>query len=191
MLNPATEEAIGTVGDADRADLDEALEAAAKGFKIGARWRRSTAPRSCAKRQRSCASEPTTIGPLLTLEQGKTLAEAEDGGHGGRRHHRLVCRRGQRAYGRMILRAPLRHLPARDQRAGRSVAAFTPRNFPINQVVRKLSAGLAAGCSIIVKAPEETPAHQRTDPRLRRRRCARWRGTEPGLPGTRPEFRTI
>jgi succinate-semialdehyde dehydrogenase/glutarate-semialdehyde dehydrogenase len=38
------------------------------------------------------------------------------------------------------------------------VAAFTPWNFPINQVVRKLSAGLAAGCSIIVKAPEETPA---------------------------------
>jgi acyl-CoA reductase-like NAD-dependent aldehyde dehydrogenase len=37
------------------------------------------------------------------------------------------------------------------------VAAFTPWNFPINQVVRKLPA-LAAGCSIIVKAPEETPA---------------------------------
>jgi succinate-semialdehyde dehydrogenase/glutarate-semialdehyde dehydrogenase len=38
------------------------------------------------------------------------------------------------------------------------VAAFSPWNFPINQVVRKLSAALAAGCSIIVKAPEETPA---------------------------------
>ena len=38
------------------------------------------------------------------------------------------------------------------------VAAFTPWNFPINQVVRKLSAALAAGCPIIVKAPEETPA---------------------------------
>jgi succinate-semialdehyde dehydrogenase/glutarate-semialdehyde dehydrogenase len=38
------------------------------------------------------------------------------------------------------------------------VAAFTPWNFPINQVVRKLSAAVATGCSIIVKAPEETPA---------------------------------
>src|SRR5690554_4168912 len=38
------------------------------------------------------------------------------------------------------------------------VAAFTPWNFPINQVVRKLSAALGAGCSIIVKAPDETPA---------------------------------
>ena len=38
------------------------------------------------------------------------------------------------------------------------VAAFTPWNFPINQIVRKLSAAVATGCSIIVKAPEETPA---------------------------------
>jgi len=38
------------------------------------------------------------------------------------------------------------------------VAAFTPWNFPLNQVVRKLSAAVATGCSIIVKAPEETPA---------------------------------
>jgi hypothetical protein len=38
------------------------------------------------------------------------------------------------------------------------VAAFTPWNFPINQVVRKIGAALAAGCSVIVKAPEETPA---------------------------------
>ena len=38
------------------------------------------------------------------------------------------------------------------------VAAFTPWNFPINQVVRKMAAALASGCSMIVKAPEETPA---------------------------------
>jgi succinate-semialdehyde dehydrogenase/glutarate-semialdehyde dehydrogenase len=38
------------------------------------------------------------------------------------------------------------------------VAAFTPWNFPINQAVRKASAALAAGCSIIIKGPEETPA---------------------------------
>src|SRR6187401_3048991 len=38
------------------------------------------------------------------------------------------------------------------------VAAFTPWNFPINQVVRKVCAALSTGCSIIVKAPEETPA---------------------------------
>jgi len=38
------------------------------------------------------------------------------------------------------------------------VAAFTPWDFPINQIVRKLGAALASGCSFLVKAPEETPA---------------------------------
>jgi succinate-semialdehyde dehydrogenase / glutarate-semialdehyde dehydrogenase len=38
------------------------------------------------------------------------------------------------------------------------VAAFSPWNFPINQAVRKISAALAAGCSIIIKGPEDTPA---------------------------------
>jgi succinate-semialdehyde dehydrogenase/glutarate-semialdehyde dehydrogenase len=65
---------------------------------------------------------------------------------------------GRRAYGRVI--------PARAQGIYQlvlrepvgPVAAFTPWNFPINQVVRKLSAAVATGCSIIVKAPEETPA---------------------------------
>jgi succinate-semialdehyde dehydrogenase/glutarate-semialdehyde dehydrogenase len=65
---------------------------------------------------------------------------------------------GRRAYGRVI---PPRvegiyQLSLREPVG--PVAAFTPWNFPINQAVRKLSAALAAGCSIIVKAPEETPA---------------------------------
>ena len=59
VLNPATEETIGTVAHAGRADLDEALEAAAKGFKVWRAWRRSTAARSCARRPRSCANATT------------------------------------------------------------------------------------------------------------------------------------
>src|SRR5450631_2383864 len=64
----------------------------------------------------------------------------------------------KRAYGRVIpARGPGIYQIAIKEPVG-PVAAFTPWNFPINQVVRKISAGLAAGCSIIVKAPEETPA---------------------------------
>ena len=59
VLNPATEEEIGTVAHAEQADLDEALEAAASGFKAGARCRPSSAARSCARRPTSCASAPT------------------------------------------------------------------------------------------------------------------------------------
>jgi succinate-semialdehyde dehydrogenase/glutarate-semialdehyde dehydrogenase len=64
----------------------------------------------------------------------------------------------RRAYGRVIpARAEGVYQLVIKEPVG-PVAAFTPWNFPINQVVRKLSCALAAGCSIIVKAPEETPA---------------------------------
>ena len=64
----------------------------------------------------------------------------------------------RRAYGRVIpARAEGVYQLVVKEPVG-PVAAFTPWNFPINQVVRKLSGALAAGCSIIVKAPEETPA---------------------------------
>ena len=71
---------------------------------------------------------------------------------------------GRRTYGRVIpARADGVYQLVVKEPVG-PVAAFTPWNFPINQVVRKLSAALAAGCSIIVKAPEETPASlRRTD----------------------------
>jgi succinate-semialdehyde dehydrogenase/glutarate-semialdehyde dehydrogenase len=65
---------------------------------------------------------------------------------------------GMRVYGRVV---PSRNLAARQlvlKDPVGPVAAFTPWNFPINQAVRKISGALATGCSIIVKAPEETPA---------------------------------
>src|SRR5690606_403181 len=65
---------------------------------------------------------------------------------------------GQRVYGRIVpARNPAAHQMVLKDPVG-VVAAFTPWNFPINQVVRKLGAALAAGCAVIVKAPEETPA---------------------------------
>ncbi len=65
---------------------------------------------------------------------------------------------GRRVYGRIV---PPRNLAVQQmvlKEPVGPVAAFTPWNFPINQVVRKVCAALATGCSIIVKAPEETPA---------------------------------
>ncbi len=158
VLNPATEEFIGTVAHADRADLDEALEAAAKGFKI---WR-AVAPFDRCKIMRKAAAimreRNDEIGPLLTLEQGKTLAEAKMEAMAAADIIEWFAEEAKRAYGRVIpARGPGIYQIAIKEPVG-PVAAFTPWNFPINQVVRKISAGLAAGCSIIVKAPEETPA---------------------------------
>ncbi|MGD0434655.1 MAG: NAD-dependent succinate-semialdehyde dehydrogenase, partial [Acetobacteraceae bacterium] len=99
-----------------------------------------------------------TIAPYLTQEQGKPLPEARGEVLAGADVIDWFAEEARRTYGRVI--------PARAQGIYQlvvkepvgPVAAFTPWNFPINQVVRKLSIALAAGCSIIVKAPEETPA---------------------------------
>ena len=158
VLNPATEETIGTVAHADRADLDEALDAAAKGFKV---WR-AVAPFDRCKIMRKAAAimreRNDEIAPLLTMEQGKTLAEAKMEAMAAADVIEWFAEEAKRAYGRVIpARGPGIYQIAIKEPVG-PVAAFTPWNFPINQVVRKISAGLAAGCSIIVKAPEETPA---------------------------------
>ncbi|WP_137176397.1 NAD-dependent succinate-semialdehyde dehydrogenase [Roseomonas sp. AR75] len=158
VINPATEEVIGQVAHASKNDLDEALDAAAKGF---AAWKkvsafdRSKLMRKAADILRSRADETAR---LMTLEQGKPLPEAKMEVMAAADIIDWFAEEARRAYGRVV--------PARGEGIYQlvvkepvgPVAAFTPWNFPINQVVRKLSAAVATGCSIIVKAPEETPA---------------------------------
>jgi succinate-semialdehyde dehydrogenase/glutarate-semialdehyde dehydrogenase len=158
VLNPATEENVGTVAHADKSDLDEAVAAAEKGFKA---WRaissyeRSKVMRKAADLMRERAE---TIATLMTMEQGKIFAEAKIETMASADIIEWFAEEGRRTYGRMIpARVPGVYQMAIKDPVG-VVAAFTPWNFPINQVVKKLAAALAAGCSIIVKAPEETPA---------------------------------
>jgi succinate-semialdehyde dehydrogenase / glutarate-semialdehyde dehydrogenase len=158
VLNPATEEVIGTVAHAGKDDLDEALDAAAKGFSVWKKvsaYDRSKLMRKAADILRSRNEE---IATLMTLEQGKPLAEAKMEAMAAADIIDWFAEEARRAYGRVV--------PARGEGIYQlvvkepvgPVAAFTPWNFPINQVVRKMSAAVATGCSIIVKAPEETPA---------------------------------
>jgi succinate-semialdehyde dehydrogenase/glutarate-semialdehyde dehydrogenase len=158
VVNPATGETIGTVAHARRADLDRALEAAEKGFKVWSRvsaFDRSKVMRKAADILRERADR---IAPLLTMEQGKPLDQAKGEILAGAEVIDWFAEEAKRAYGRVIpARGPGIYQLVVKEPVG-PVAAFTPWNFPINQVVRKLSAALAAGCSIIVKAPEETPA---------------------------------
>ncbi|HZF76307.1 MAG TPA: NAD-dependent succinate-semialdehyde dehydrogenase [Acetobacteraceae bacterium] len=158
VLNPATEEVIGTVAHAGRDDLDEALDAAARGF---AAWRRVSAY-DRAKLMRKAAdilrSRADAVARLMTLEQGKPLPEAKMETLAAADIIDWFAEEARRAYGRVIpARAEGVYQLVVKEPVG-PVAAFTPWNFPINQVVRKLSAAVATGCSIIVKAPEETPA---------------------------------
>lgn len=159
VFNPATGQEIGRVSHAARADLDKALAALQEGFEI---WRdmapikRSRIMRRAAGLMRERAD---SIARLLTMEQGKPLVEARAealaaaeiiewfADEGLRVYGRIVPSRGNLALRQMVLKDPVG-----------PVAAFAPWNFPINQVVRKVAPALAAGCSILVKAPEETPA---------------------------------
>jgi len=158
VLNPANEDVIGTVAHATKPDLDAALEAADRGFKA---WRKVSAfERSKLLRKAAdlLRTRADAIARLMTMEQGKPLGEAKAEIIGGADTIDWFAEEARRTYGQVI--------PARGEGIYQltmkepvgPVAAFTPWNFPINQIVRKLAASLAAGCSIIVKAPEETPA---------------------------------
>jgi succinate-semialdehyde dehydrogenase / glutarate-semialdehyde dehydrogenase len=158
VLNPATGDPIGKVAHADRADLDRALAAAAKGFQA---WRKLSAydrykiMRKAADNLRARMDEVATI---LTTEQGKPLAEAKGETMLAPDLIDWFAEEGRRTYGSTIpARADGIQQLVFKEPVG-PVAAFTPWNFPINQAVRKISCALASGCSIIIKGPEETPA---------------------------------
>ena len=158
VANPATGQTIGHVAHATVADLDAALDAAQKGF---AAWRnipaveRANTMRKAAGLLRERAE---AIARLMTQEQGKPLSEARVEVLAGAAIIEWFADEGMRVYGRIV---PSRNLAAQQlvlKEPVGPVAAFTPWNFPINQIVRKLGAALATGCSFLVKAPEETPA---------------------------------
>ena len=158
VFNPATGLEIGRVAHAGIPDLDRALAAAQKGFEV---WRDVPAIERAKTMRRAAAlmrERAADIGAVLTQENGKPLPEAKGEAMAAADIIEWFADEGMRVYGRIVPSRSLavRQLVLKDPVG--PVAAFTPWNFPINQVVRKLSAALASGCSMLVKAPEETPA---------------------------------
>lgn len=158
VTNPSTLEVLGHLPHASTADLDRALAAAAKAFET---WRhsspmlRSEILRKAGQLSRERAQE---IGRNMTLDQGKPLAEAVGEVVACADHtdwHAEECRR---IYGRVITpRSPnVRQMVLREP-IGVCVA-FTPWNFPYNQAIRKICAAIGAGCTIILKGPEDSPS---------------------------------
>ena len=158
VINPANGQTLGQLPLASQADLDTALQAAQTAFQS---WRhsspleRSAILRKVAELSRERAQE---IGRNLTLDQGKPLAESVGEILSCADHadwHAEECRR---IYGRVI--------PARNPKVRQMVlrepigvcAAFTPWNFPYNQAIRKICAAIGAGCTIILKGPEDSPS---------------------------------
>lgn len=155
--DPATEEIVAELPLATAAELDQALQAAAQGFRA---WRavsvydRAEVIRKAADTMRARAAE---IARTLTIEQGKPLTEAETEVRFAADVVAWYAEEGRRAYGRVV---PGRNTAARQlviKEPVGPVAAFTPWNFPATTPARKIGGALAAGCSIILKPSEETP----------------------------------
>ncbi len=158
VVNPATEAEIGRLALVSEKELEEAVQAADQGFKV---WRKVPALERSKIMRKAAAllrERAETIAAIMTMEQGKPLAEARMETLGAADTIEWFAEEARRTYGRIIpsRSAQVRNVVLREPVG--PVAAFTPWNFPINQAVRKVSAALAAGCSIVLKGPEETPA---------------------------------
>src|SRR5258708_30700790 len=157
VLNPADDSVLGTVPHATRADLDAALEAAEKGFKVWSRPPPAKRAEIILKAAQLMGERIEELAVAMPLEQGKPIAQS-------RLETLRACeiiewdaQEGRRIYGRIIPSEPgMRHSVLR-QPIG-VVAAFSPWNFPTSAPARKVGGALSAGCSIILKASEETPA---------------------------------
>jgi succinate-semialdehyde dehydrogenase/glutarate-semialdehyde dehydrogenase len=157
VVNPATGETIGQLAHAQTPDLDRALAAAEKGFAV---WRRMAAyDRSKIMRRAAeiLRSRVDSIAVLMTMEQGKPVGEAKIETAFSADIIEWFAEESRRAYGRVVPSRAEGVMQLVLKEPVGPVAAFTPWNFPINQANRKICGALAAGCSIIVKGPEETP----------------------------------
>ncbi|MCI5112301.1 MAG: NAD-dependent succinate-semialdehyde dehydrogenase [Marivita sp.] len=157
VVNPATEVEIGRLPHAETSDLDDALSAAEVGFRI---WR-ATAPRDRADVMLKAAAilrdRQEEIARAITAEHGKPLTQARLEVIRGCEFIEWDAGEAVRTYGRVIPSAQGVRYVVHHQPIG-VVLGLSPWNFPMSQPCRKVAGALATGCSIILKAAEETPA---------------------------------
>ena len=156
VLNPATGQVLGRVPFAGPDDVERAIGAAGAAF---GGWRDAGPERRGAILRRAAAlihERAGEIGRVMTLEEGKPLAEATGEAHRAAAQLEVYCEEARRAYGRIIPTDPGQVLSVRTAPVG-PVGAFVPWNFPAGGPMRKIAAALAAGCSIVIKPSEETP----------------------------------
>jgi succinate-semialdehyde dehydrogenase/glutarate-semialdehyde dehydrogenase len=157
VVNPATGVEIGQLPLADAADLDRALAVAAEGFAL---WRDAPPSHRAAVLAGAAGlliQRQEEIARILTTEEGKTLPEARGEVMMVAELFSFYAGEVQRIYGRTLVRPTGQRATVSYEPVG-PVAAFAPWNFPASNVGRKLGAPIAAGCSVIVKPAEETPA---------------------------------
>jgi succinate-semialdehyde dehydrogenase/glutarate-semialdehyde dehydrogenase len=157
VLDPATGEAFASLPKATPADLDNALEAASRGYKV---WRATSADQREAVLRKGAAlirERAKDIGAAITREQGKPVKEAIGEVIYCAMLLEFYAGECKRLYGKTLVRPDGQRVEVRREPVG-PVAGFAAWNFPAINVMRKVGGPLAAGCSAIVKPSEETPA---------------------------------
>jgi len=157
VMNPATGDVLAELPLADAADLDRALDAARRGFAV---WRDSTPQERAAVLHgaaRLLVERADDLARIATMEEGKTFAEAKIELMMVVNLFTFYAGECQRIYGRTLVRPAGQRSIVTKEPVG-PVAAFSPWNFPLGNPGRKLGAPIAAGCSVILKSAEETPA---------------------------------
>jgi succinate-semialdehyde dehydrogenase/glutarate-semialdehyde dehydrogenase len=157
VFNPATGEAIGAVPNSGRAETRRAIAAAAAAFET---FRKTTAQER-AKWLRdlhdAIVGHQDALAELLTLEQGKPLAEAKAEVGMSAAYVLWFAEEARRVYGDVV------PSPWRDRKILVTkepvgvVAAITPWNFPSSMLARKIGPALAAGCTVVAKPASQTP----------------------------------
>lgn len=157
VLDPATEEEIGRLPHATARDVDDSIAAAIEGF---AAWRKVAPVDRAAVLQKAAAlmrERQDEIAASITAELGKPYQQARLEVIRGCEFLEWDAGEAARTYGRAIPSAPGIRYTVHHQPIG-VVAGFSPWNFPMSQPCRKIGGAIAAGCSIVLKAAEETPA---------------------------------
>ncbi|WP_454814956.1 NAD-dependent succinate-semialdehyde dehydrogenase [Labrys neptuniae] len=157
VTNPATGELIGSVPNCGKDETARAIAAADAAFPA---WRAKTA-KERAKILHKLAdlveANADALGVLLTVEQGKSLAEARGEVVFSAAYVRWFAEEAQRVYGDVIPSPwPGRRILVTKEPVG-VVGAITPWNFPSSMIARKLGPALAAGCTIVIKPALQTP----------------------------------
>lgn len=157
VTNPADDSLIAEVPDMGRAEAKRAIDAAHAAWPA---WAALTAKQRAGLLRKwydLILLHQDDLGALMTLEQGKPLAEAKGEVAYGASFVEWFAEEGRRIYGDVIPgHAPDKRIVVIKQPIG-VVAAITPWNFPVAMITRKVAPALAAGCPVVVKPAEDTP----------------------------------
>ena len=157
VINPADGEVIGSVADFGAEETTKAIDAASRALPD---WSRLTAKARAAILKawfNAILENAEDLATIMTLEMGKPIRESRGEVAFGANFIEWFAEEGKRAYGEIIPTHDMsKRLLVMQQPIG-VVAAITPWNFPLAMIARKVAPALAAGCTTVVKPPEDAP----------------------------------